>query len=106
LEYATKSNGKIKVFAPINRDQLLTSLSSMDFVVNFENVGSKQTPSKLIDYAIIKKPILSIRTGDFNEIAATQFLGKSYETALEIENLDRYKIENVVMQFTDLVKTI
>lgn len=103
VEFANRSNGKIKVFEPINRDRLLSSLSSMDFAVNFENVGSKQTPSKLIDYAIINKPILSIKTGDFNEVTANQFLGKSYEAALKIDNPDRYRIENIVGSFIDLI---
>ncbi len=100
--FSEKSNGKIKVFDPIKREQLLAAMSEMDFVVNFENVGSKQTPSKLIDYAIINKPILSIKTGDFNELVANQFLGKNYEAALRIDNPDRYRIENVTSAFVKL----
>ena len=32
------------------RDALLCKLAGMDFLVNIENAGTKQTPSKLIDY--------------------------------------------------------
>jgi hypothetical protein len=99
LEFAKKSNGKIKVFEPIKRDKLLAFLSSMDFVVNFENVGSKQTPSKLIDYAIINKPILSIKTGELNTEAVNQFLNKNYELSLKVEDAEKYKIENIVTRF-------
>lgn len=103
--YVSLAGGKIKVFDPIKRNELLTNMSQMDFVVNFENVGSKQTPSKLIDYAIINKPILSIKTGNLNEKVASQFLSKNYEGAFLVENADRYRIENVVKQFTDLIKS-
>jgi bifunctional ADP-heptose synthase (sugar kinase/adenylyltransferase) len=103
-EFANKSNGKIKVNAPIKREQLLTTLSAMDFVVNFENVGSKQTPSKLIDYAIIDKPILSIKTGELNENLVNQFLSKNYAGSLQIENINKYKIENVVNLFIEILE--
>ncbi len=101
-EFANKSNGKIKINTPIKREQLLTTLSAMDFVVNFENVGNKQTPSKLIDYAIIDKPILSIKTGELNENLVKQFLSKRYDSAFQIDNIEKYKIENVVSSFLSL----
>jgi hypothetical protein len=61
-------------------------MSKMDFVVNFENVGLTQTPSKLIDYAILQKPILSIKTGGFQPEVVTEFLRADYTHALTIEN--------------------
>jgi hypothetical protein len=102
-DFANKSNGKIKVLSPINRDELLYQLSMMDFVVNFENKGTAQTPSKLIDYAIIEKPILTIKTGDLNKAIINEFLKGNYQNQLRIENPNQYRIENVAKQFIDLI---
>ena len=77
-------------------------MSKMDFVVNFENVGLTQTPSKLIDYAILQKPILSIKTGGFQPEVVTEFLRADYTHALTIENPDQYRIENVARRFLEL----
>lgn len=101
-ELANNSNGKIIVLPPINRADLLYELSQMDFVLNFENAGTAQTPSKLIDYAIINKPILSIKTGNLNKLAVDEFLQKNYSKELKIENPEQYKIENIAQKFVDL----
>jgi hypothetical protein len=74
----------------------------MDFVVNFENVGTKQTPSKLIDYAIIKRPVLSIKTGTLDAVTVDQFLDGNYQNQLVIKDPDQYRIENVVARFLQL----
>ena len=74
----------------------------MDFVVNFENVGAKQTPSKLIDYAIIKRPVLSIKTGTLDAVTVDQFLDGNYQNQLVIKDPDQYRIENVVARFLQL----
>jgi hypothetical protein len=100
--FVNRSQGRIKVFEPINRDELLFRLSSMDFVVNFENVGSKQTPSKLIDYAIIEKPILSIKTGELDKENLLKFLKNDFSDSIKIENTDQYKIEKVVLKFIEI----
>jgi hypothetical protein len=102
-DFANKSNGKIKVFEPVKRDRLLAEMSKMDFVVNFENVGSKQTPSKLIDYAIIDKPILSLKTGQLDPKLVEKFLIKNYDGSIRVESPERYRIENVVNLFIELI---
>lgn len=50
----------------IPRDQLLLELSRQDFLINLTNPNSVQSPSKLIDYYLTKRPILDIST-PFNE---------------------------------------
>ena len=100
---ANKSRGRIEVRDYIPRRELLSVLSTMDFVVNFENAGPKQTPSKLIDYEIIKKPILSITTGNLNEQHVIEFLAGDYSHRLKIPNPQQYRIENVTAQFLQLI---
>jgi hypothetical protein len=102
--YADRSGGRIKLKDYLPRKELLYELSKLDFVVNFENVGEKQTPSKLIDYAIIKKPILSVSSSDFNETIAFEFLRGSYERGLTIKNKDQYRIQNVAGKFLQLLE--
>jgi hypothetical protein len=78
-------------------------MSKMHFVVNFENVGSTQTPSKLIDFAILEKPILSIKFGALNTQIVDEFFAGNYQNALVIENVDQYRIENVAKAFLSLL---
>ena len=70
--------------------------------MNFANQGSAQTPSKLIDYAIIDKPILNIVTGGLNRQSVEEFLNGDYVQSLKIENIDNYRIENVIQSFINL----
>ncbi len=100
--YGENSNGRIKVYDVIPREELLKRLSEMDFVVNFENVGNKQTPSKLIDYALIKKPILSIKTGNLDRENVDKFLKGDYSGQYIVENIEQYRIENVCNKFLEL----
>lgn len=101
-KFIEESKGKIKLFSPVPRIDLLKQLSKLDFVLNFENLGTAQTPSKLIDYAIIKKPILSIKTGNLNKITVNEFLNKNYSNQLIIDNPEQYRIENVARKFIDI----
>lgn len=102
--YAAASKGRIVLKKVTDRDSLLFEMSKMDFVVNFENIGNTQTPSKLIDYAIIKKPILSIKTGDLKKDTVLEFLNKDYSHALVIEDYQQYRIEKVAQKFLNLIE--
>jgi len=99
--YAAK-DVRIKLRSPIPRVTLLKELSSFNFVVNFANSGTAQTPSKLIDYVIIDKPILHIETGNLNSRIVVDFLEGSYEKGFVIANPDLYRIETVANQFVKL----
>jgi hypothetical protein len=98
------SDTRIIVHNPVNRKALLETLSAFNFVVNFANQGSAQTPSKLIDYAIIDKPILNIVTGSLNRQSVEEFLNGDYVQSLKIENIDNYRIENVIQSFIILTE--
>lgn len=104
MPYTERSEGRIILHNFLPRLELLKELNKMDFVVNFENVGSKQTPSKLIDYVIIKKPILSIKTGNLNKLTINEFLDGDYKNQLKIDNPDQFRIEKVSYKFLELAK--
>ena len=101
--FLKRSNGRIQIKELLPRENLLYELSKMDFMVNFENAGSKQTPSKLIDYTIIEKPILSVITGDLNMEVIDEFIKGNYRNAKIIEDPDQYRIENVCKNFLNLI---
>ncbi|WP_207423850.1 glycosyltransferase [Desertivirga brevis] len=102
-KYEAASKGRIIVKGAMPRHDLLQELQKMDFVVNFENKGPKQSPSKLIDYAIIKKPILSVKTFGFSSEAFTEFLQGNYRNQLIIPDSDQYRIQNVCRKFLNII---
>lgn len=102
--FLAASHGRIFLKPVLDRITLLYEMSKMHFVVNFENIGTTQTPSKLIDYAIIDKPVLSIKFGALNKKVVIEFLNKNYTSAFLIENPNQYRIENVAKQFIQLAE--
>lgn len=90
---------KLVVRDYIERDQLIDVMSHADFLVNFENKGAIQSPSKLIDYALAERPILSISSENLNSEQVLQFLNGDYKEAKRVEDIDQFNIENVTEQF-------
>lgn len=86
----------------IARKELLNFLVKTDFVVNFENSSDVHSPSKLIEYALIEKPILSIRCDQIEENIINEFLEGKYDQGLVIANLQQYDIKNVATKFVEL----
>ncbi len=88
---------------PLPREALLFELSKMDFLINLNNGTSLNTPSKLIDYALSKRPILDINP-KYPELELIQeFLCKNYENQLVINNLQDYNIVHVANKFLHLI---
>jgi hypothetical protein len=79
---------------------MITELSHMDFLVNIENSDSPaQVPSKLIDYAISGRPILSINPIHLNEQTILEFLKFDFIEQYKIENIGQYHINTVAIHF-------
>jgi hypothetical protein len=102
--YIAASGNRIEVRAYIPREQLLYELSKMDFLVNFTNGTAVQTPSKLIDYALTRRPVLSIDTGKLDTATTAAFLKGDYTNQVVMGDVERYNIKNVAKQFLELVK--
>lgn len=100
--YEKKLNEKLEIRDYVSRNDLLPILASMDFLVNFDNNTSLHSPSKLIDYAITRRPILNITSKlDISVISA--FLDRDYSKAYVIDDLEQYNISNVAGKFLELV---
>ena len=95
-------NDRIVNIVGLNRKQCIEELSKADFLINIVNINSIQSPSKLIDYALTKRPILDIgndfrQSSEFNE-----FMQGDYSHAHVVNNLEDYNIINVASKFVEL----
>lgn len=98
--FKKKLSKKVEIFDFIPRDKLLIEMSQSDFLINLENPTTKQSPSKLIDYALSGRPILSINTNKkIDTEIIDQFLCGNYKNSYIIENIEKYDIKNVAKQF-------
>lgn len=102
LPYKEILGSKLEIKDYIPRNELLVELAKMDFLVNLENNKNYQSPSKLIDYALLQKPILSINNKNFNKEVVNSFLKGDYGKSLKVENIEQYDIKNVVIKFINL----
>lgn len=100
--YKEKLGEKLQLHEYIPRLELLETLSGMDFLLNLENGISVQTPSKLIDYALTGRPILSLDSSNIDEDKLRSFLNADYSKQYIVEDIDKYNIVNVTQQFLDL----
>ena len=101
LEHKSILREKLEIRDYIPRSELLQVLASMDFLVNFDNNTNIHTPSKLIDYAVVKRPILNI-TSSPDEQTIAAFLDRDYSGAMVVENLEQYDIRRVAGTFLGL----
>ena len=93
---------KLEIRDYIPRNELLKVLSQMDFLVNIAFDPVHQSPSKLIDYYILGKPIMSSTTSEFDTNMVLEFLEGNYTQQFKISNPEQYRIESVVQQFINL----
>ncbi|KAB1063538.1 glycosyltransferase [Salibacter halophilus] len=97
---------KIYVRDYVKRDNLLESLSKVDFLVNIDlpksNGKTIAVPTKLIDYRISGRPILSYCYTDFPKKVVDEFMRGKYDNAYVDENFERFNIKNVAKEFLRL----
>jgi len=99
-----KLGDKLEFREYVPRDILLRELGEMDFLVNLENTTTVQVPSKLIDYALLERPILSVKPFDIDKKIVDEFILGNYRNTLKIKNIEDYNIKNVAHQFLTLKK--
>lgn len=94
----------IRDFMP--RMELMSELASMDFLINIENAGAKQSPSKLIDYWLCGRPILSVETSSVSEGIVSEFLNRNYVHRYVIDQPGRYNISTIAKSFDALASEV
>lgn len=86
----------------IPRLELLKKLSSMDFLINFEFSTGVQSPSKMIDYTLTGRPIISMNCKHLDIESFYEFLNGDYEKSCSLKNIEDYNIKTVAKQIADL----
>ncbi len=100
-QFKDKLNEKLVISDYIPRIQLLKILVKMDFLINFDNNTPLNSPSKLIDYAIVNRPVLNIDR-NFNGNELLEFLNGFYKNRMPLPNPQHYHIKNVTRLFLNL----
>lgn len=95
-----KSRVRMKLCVP--HDDLIYELSRMHFLINIENLSNTQMPSKLIDYGMAGRPILSCNETNFNHQILNDFFHGNYDNQY-IVNVDDFNIKNVASKFMNLI---
>lgn len=101
--YKDKLKDKLVIKDYIPRRELLQVMSQVDFLINFENGTEVQSPSKLIDYALTKRPILSLNSYQIDKKIIDQFLNKNYSNQFVVQDIEQYDIRNVANKFIHLI---
>lgn len=105
LPFQSLLGKKLQIEGFIDREKIIEKMKTMDFLVNFDNGTDIQSPSKLIDYAIAGRPILSIHSHNLNNSIIGEFLDGNYSNKLTLPDITQYKIEKVTDQFLYLYRT-
>ena len=102
LPYQVKLGGKMQIRDFIPRQELIKVISQCDFVLNIDNGVAKGSPSKLVDYAVAGRPILTLNCNSIDNNKLNQFLDGDYSQQHIIEDIDKFNIKNVAKQFVEL----
>lgn len=86
----------------IPRKLLMKELVKYDFCINLTNPSEVQSPSKLYDYIILKKPILDIGSVDLNYHKIKKYLNREYDSLDYEKIINEINIVNVAKSFVCL----
>lgn len=89
----------------VERQVLLNQLRHVDFLVHFPYLKGSQKSLKLVDYAYLRKPVLSYKDDNESDRTLNQFMKHNFESAVPLEDYTQYKIENVAARFLELGKS-
>lgn len=98
-----KAKGMVERRDYIKREKLLIELSKMDFLVNFNNGVTTQLPSKLIDYYLTGRPVLSLDSFNLDTRNIDKFIVRDYSASYNFCNVEQYNIKNVCNNFLKLL---
>lgn len=101
-DYKDKLKHKLEINDYIPRAEVMCEFAKADFLINFENADTVQTPSKLIDYVLAKRPIFSVPSTGLNENIFREFLQLNFSHQKKIDNIDQYNIFVIAKNFIQL----
>lgn len=101
--WVESSRGRMELRPVIPREELLPQLAAMDFLLNISYDIKVQSPSKLVDYYLVNRPVLSLQSGQVDIELVGKFLAGDYSGQFRFEHYDRFRIEAVARQFISLI---
>lgn len=101
--FKEKLGKRLEIRNYVPREKLLPALAEMDFLVNFDNNTTSQLPSKLIDYAITRRPVVNI-AADTNFDIIDEFINGNYKKKLRLDDPEKYDIKLIASQFISLIE--
>lgn len=101
--FKERMGNRLEIHDFIPRKELLYKLSKMDFLINIAYNPANQVPSKLIDYYLTTRPVLSLPSNEVDEPIIKQFLNGDYTNQFRLDNPEQFRIENVAKKFLDLL---
>lgn len=99
--FLERANGRIVLHDYLSREDLISELSTMDFIVNFMYDPYKYAPSKMADFLFAERPILNIDYKLDNE-NIDRFLSGDYSKSFDLFTKERFDIKTIIKQFKDL----
>lgn len=100
-KYQVQLKDKLIISNYIPRNELMRVFSRMNFLINFDNNSDRNSPSKLIDYAISGKPVLNIKT-KFLADEVRAFINGDYSGKMIMPDVGNYHITKVAGMFLKL----
>ena len=88
----------------VDRDTLLRTLSTVDFLIHFPYQKESQKSLKLIDCHFLQKPILEYKNNEQSDQAFREFLDYDFTQKKEFEDYSKYQIENICTKFLTLTE--
>ena len=102
LKYKKLLKEKLVIKDMVPRLECIRLLSENDFLINIDNVVNVQVPSKLIDYTLSGRPILSFKQDEIPNDKFYEFISSNYSQKYLI-NVDDYNITSVASKFNSLI---
>ena len=102
INYKRRIGDVLDIRDYVEREILLFELSKMDFLLNLDNGTTRQSPSKLIEYAISGRPVLNLNVQNLNKELIDEFIKGDYRNALKMPNKEDYNIVNVTKKILNL----
>lgn len=98
--YKERLKHRLALHGQAPRKQCIEIMSSMDFLINFSNKSTNQTPSKIIDYTLSSRPFIEISQGQDNFEEFYRFLKSDFSSFIrpDISQFDERRIADKFLQ--------
>jgi hypothetical protein len=103
MPYKEKIGDKLIIYHFLPRSEFIFEASKADFLINIDWITPNQLSSKLIDYAVTNRPILSFTQENFSPSIFEEFLRGNYCHRQYI-NLQEHDIKTICHNFLQLME--